>query len=116
VFIAQILGYARKTDGGWSFSPHAISILEEFQTRFPRAFERICDNPKEDKYYEEDLFPDPEGTESLSAVKEWLKQLPTNDIKPVQCGSFTLDEPQIAAIEKAVLDMEIAVSLPFLYQ
>jgi len=56
------------------------------------------------------------STESLSAVKEWLKQLPTNDIKPVQCGSFTLDEPQIAAIEKAVLDVEIAVSLPFLYQ
>ena len=61
MFISQILGYARKTDGGWSFSPHAISILEEFQARFPRAFERICDNPKEDKYYEEDLFPDPEG-------------------------------------------------------
>ena len=54
--------------------------------------------------------------ETLSAVKEWLKQLPTNDMKPVQCGSFTLDEPQIAAIEKAVLDMEIAeVSLQFLY-
>lgn len=95
VFIAQILGYARKTDGGWSFSPHAISILEEFQTRFPRAFERICDNPKEDKYYEEDLFPDPEGWVYASSLFlkckllwspfsfiSWPPYLPTSALSP----------------------------------
>ena len=37
-----------------------MSILEELQSRFPHALGHICDNPKEDKYYEEDLFPDPE--------------------------------------------------------
>lgn len=33
-----------------------------------------------------------------------MKQLPTQSMEPVSCGSLTLDEPQIAAIEKAVMD------------
>ena len=57
----QILGYARKVDNNWSFSPAAVSILEEFQSQFPGLLEYICANPGEDKYYEEDLFPDAEG-------------------------------------------------------
>ena len=59
--LIQILGYARKVDNNWSFSPAAVSILEEFQSQFPGLLEYICANPGEDKYYEEDLFPDAEG-------------------------------------------------------
>ena len=47
--------------------------------------------------------------ETLSAVKEWLKQLPSQGLEAVDCGSYTLDEPQIAAIEKAVLDVQVHV-------
>ena len=54
-------GYARKTDTGWSFSPEAIRLLREFMVRFPQTFDYLCANPKEDKYYEDELFPDPEG-------------------------------------------------------
>ena len=59
--LIQILGYARKVDNNWSFSPAAVSILEDFQSQFPGLLEYICANPGEDKYYEEDLFPDAEG-------------------------------------------------------
>ena len=45
--------------------------------------------------------------ETLSAVKEWLKQLPSQGLEAVDCSSYTLDEPQIAAIEKAVLDVQV---------
>ena len=45
--------------------------------------------------------------ESLSAVREWLKQLPSQGLEAVDCGSFTLDAPQIAAVEKAVLDVQV---------
>ena len=44
--------------------------------------------------------------ESWSSVQEFLKQLPTYGLEPVDCGSLILDAPQIAAIEKAVLDMQ----------
>lgn len=59
--LIQILGYARKVDNNWSFSPAAVSILEDFQSQFPGLLEYICANPREDKYYEEDLFPNAEG-------------------------------------------------------
>ena len=38
-----------------------------------------------------------------------MKQLPTYGMEPVDCGSLTLDAPQIAAIEKSVLDMQVCV-------
>ena len=47
--------------------------------------------------------------ESWSLVQEFLKQLPTYGLEPVDCGSLILDAPQIAAIEKAVLDMQVCV-------
>lgn len=53
------------------------------------------------------LFSHVVRPETLSAVKEWLKQLPSQGLEAVDCGSYTLDEPQIAAIEKAVLDVQV---------
>ena len=47
--------------------------------------------------------------ESWLSVQEFLKKLPTYGLEPVDCGSLTLDAPQIAAIEKAVLDMQVCV-------
>lgn len=47
--------------GGWSFSPDAVKILEEFKEKFPKMFEYLISNTGEDSYYEQDLFPDPEG-------------------------------------------------------
>ena len=46
-------------------------------------------------------------SETLSAVKEWLKKLPSQGLEAVDCGSYTLDPPQIAAIEKAVSDIQV---------
>ena len=50
--------------------------------------------------------------ESLTLVKEWLKKLPTQGMDTVDCGGQSLDEPQIAAIEKAVLDMQRQMPKP----
>ena len=48
--------------------------------------------------------------ETLSSLKEWLKQLPSYGMEAVECGSLTLDGPQIAAIEEAVLNMEVGAT------
>ena len=45
--------------------------------------------------------------ETLSAVREWPKQLFSQGLEAVDCGNYTLDEPQIADIEKAVLDVQV---------
>ena len=48
--------------------------------------------------------------ETLSSLREWLKQLPSYGMEAVECGSLTLDGPQIAAIEEAVLNMEVSAT------
>ena len=50
--------------------------------------------------------------ETLAHVREWLKQLPTNAMETVDCGGQSLDQPQIAAVEKAVLDMKVCLHAP----
>ena len=47
--------------------------------------------------------------ESLTSVKEWIKQLPSQSIETVDCGSELLEAPQVDAIEKAVREMPVKV-------
>ena len=49
-------GYCRKTEDGWSYSPAAIELVKSFTARFPALFEYLQNKPKEDKYYESELF------------------------------------------------------------
>ena len=57
-----MLGYARKMEGaGWSFSPDAVNILLEFKEKFPVMFSYLISKPSGESYYEQDLFPDPDG-------------------------------------------------------
>ena len=55
------------------------------------------------------------SSESISAVKDWLKKLPSEGADAVDCGSETLDKPQIAAIEKAVLDMQVSMNVDIVF-
>ncbi|KAL5491059.1 hypothetical protein EMCRGX_G016275 [Ephydatia muelleri] len=93
------------SDSNWCFSPVAIALLDMFISRYvgleqelcvahgymlllpPRMFEYLNSNPKDDMYYEADLFPEPDGPESWSSVQEFLKQLPTYGLEPVDCLS-----------------------------
>ncbi len=45
--------------------------------------------------------------ESLSAVREWMKQLPTQGLESVDCGNSLLDAPEVAAIEDAVKRVQV---------
>eukprot|EP00731_Ephydatia_muelleri_P015378 Em0008g1098a len=75
----------------------AIALLDMFISRFPRMFEYLNSNPKDDMYYEADLFPEPDGCTSLSpSVASGLKaghqpgvleELPTYGLVPVDCPS-----------------------------
>ena len=44
---------------------------------------------------------------TLAKVQEWLKKQPVTGISTVDCGGQSLDEPQIAAVEKAVSNMKV---------
>ncbi len=58
----QLPGYARKLEsGGWSYSTEAVRLLDNFMRKFPVMFRYLTKNPGTDRYFEQDIFPDPEG-------------------------------------------------------
>ena len=57
----QLQGYCRKSYDGWAYSPAAIDLLKDFMAQFPAMFRYLQNYPKEDKYYESELFSATEG-------------------------------------------------------
>ena len=45
-------------------------------------------------------------SEKLSDVEAWLKNLPTYGLQPIKCGSFSLDAPQVEAVERLVAQQQ----------
>jgi 5'-3' exoribonuclease 1 len=103
----EMPGYCRRTTEGWAYSPAAIGLVKSYMREFPAAFGYLQGNPKADKYYESELMPaNAEDGVTLAKVQEWLKKQPVTGINTVDCGGQSLDEPQIAAVERAVSDMK----------
>lgn len=46
----------------------------------------------------------------LSEVQDWLKTVPTVSLEPVKCGSISLDEPVVEAIEQAIQQTKVRYS------
>ncbi|CAI8010817.1 5'-3' exoribonuclease 1 [Geodia barretti] len=103
----EMPGYCRRTTEGWAYSPAAIGLVKSYVKEFPAVFSYLQGNPKADKYYESELMPaNAEDGVTLAKVQEWLKKQPTTGISTVDCGGQSLDEPQIAAVERAVSNMK----------
>ena len=48
---------------------------------------------------------------SLNEVQDWLKTVPTVNLEPVKCGSISLDEPVVEAIERVVEQSKVISNL-----
>ncbi|KAJ7394677.1 5'-3' exoribonuclease 1 [Desmophyllum pertusum] len=100
----EVLGFARRTEeGGWTFSPTARKTIAEYLKKFPQLFESLARMPSNDRCFAKDLDTDDNGGKPLSEVQDWLKTIPTLNLEPVKCGSISLDEPVVEAVEEAVL-------------
>ncbi|KAL5490912.1 hypothetical protein EMCRGX_G016109 [Ephydatia muelleri] len=97
-------------DSNWCFSPAAIAQLDMFISRFPRMFEYLNSNPKDDMYYEADLFPEPDGCTSLSpSVASGLKAGHQPGVLEATANIWIGSQwiaSQIATIETVVPDMQ----------
>lgn len=100
----EALGFARRTEGGeWTFSPAALKIISGYLHKFPHLFETLAKMSSNDRCFAKDLEVDEKGSELLSEVHDWLKTIPSLQLEPVKCGSISLDDPVVEAIEQAVL-------------
>ncbi|KAL2133639.1 hypothetical protein VTI74DRAFT_1995 [Chaetomium olivicolor] len=88
----KVLGYSRKSETGWEFSPAAIHLIVEYMTRFPDFFAGVKRNPSGAELSETDLWQDP--AVAASRVKEigaWLKTLKTSSMERVPLDAEQLD-------------------------
>ncbi|AEO56435.1 hypothetical protein MYCTH_92876 [Thermothelomyces thermophilus ATCC 42464] len=88
----KVLGYSRKSETGWEFSPAAVHLIVEYMTRFPDFFAGVKRNPSGAELKETDLWGDP--TVASARVKEigaWLKTLKTSSMERVPLDAEQLD-------------------------
>eukprot|EP00794_Sanderia_malayensis_P014879 gene14879-16425_t len=103
----EVLGYARRTENGWTFSEPAIDILSSYVKRFPKIFGKLAHLPEQEIYDEEDIFPGKTGKNDFEEVLSFIRDLPCHKSDPVKCGSMVLDEKIVLAIERAVADAKL---------
>ncbi|CAB4003897.1 5 -3 exoribonuclease 1, partial [Paramuricea clavata] len=97
----EVLGYARRNGGSWSYSPKTERTISMYQEKFPQVFDILSNNSTEVRKVS-DVFPDNKNSKALAEVEKWLKTLPSHNQKAVSCGSSTLDEPLVKQIEETV--------------
>ncbi|KAI2463112.1 exoribonuclease 1 [Annulohypoxylon bovei var. microspora] len=102
----KVLGYSRKSNSGWEFSPAAIQLLVEYMTRFPDFFAAIMKNPSGSELHETQLWPD--GDVASTKIKEiaaWLKTVETSKFERVPLDAEQLDSDVVMQIQKKVDDL-----------
>jgi 5'-3' exoribonuclease 1 len=88
----KVLGYSRKSQTGWEFSPAALRLIVEYMTKFPDFFAGVKKNPSGAELTETDLWSDP--AVAAARVKEigaWLKTLKTSSMERVPLDAEQLD-------------------------
>ncbi|KAI0883336.1 exoribonuclease 1 [Annulohypoxylon maeteangense] len=99
----KVLGYSRKSNSGWEFSPTAIQLLVEYMTRFPDFFAAIMKNPSGNELHETQLWPD--GDVASARIKEigaWLKTVETSKFERVPLDAEQLDSDVVMLLQKTV--------------
>ena len=54
----QVLGFARRAETGWTYSPFAIAVLTDYMREFPEVFEVLGHTRNQDTYVFSELWPD----------------------------------------------------------
>ncbi|KAI0454522.1 exoribonuclease 1 [Xylaria acuta] len=96
----KVLGYSRKSNSGWEFSPSAIVLLVQYMTQFPDFFAAILRNPQGSELSETDLWSDPDvASARVKEIGAWLKTIETSKFERVPLDAQQLDS-------EVVLDLQ----------
>ena len=99
----KVLGYSRKSNSGWEFSPAAIKLLVEYMQNFPDFFAALMQNPQGKELDETDLWPDQEvATKRIKEIGAWLKTVETSKFERVPLDAEQLDSDVVMELQKAV--------------
>ncbi|XP_066932891.1 5'-3' exoribonuclease 1-like isoform X3 [Clytia hemisphaerica] len=95
----EAVGFARRVNDTWTFSPVTVDIVREYIDRFPEVFETLGRRGHKDNFLVSDFS---KRKNFLGDVKGFLKSLPCNKTETVRCGSNVLDKPVIQRLNEKV--------------
>ncbi|KAI0379836.1 exoribonuclease 1 [Hypomontagnella monticulosa] len=106
----KVLGYSRKSNSGWEFSPAAIQLLVEYITRFPDFFAAIIKNPSGNELHETQLWPDSDvASAKIKEIGAWLKTVETSKFERVPLDAEQLDSEVVMQLQKAIDGMRDSI-------
>ncbi|GAP84199.2 putative 5 -3 exoribonuclease 1 [Rosellinia necatrix] len=98
----KVLGYSRKSNSGWEFSPAAIVLLVDYMTQFPDFFAAILRNPSGSELSETDLWSDGDvASARVKAIGAWLKTIETSKFERVPLDAQQLDSVVVMELQTA---------------
>lgn len=98
----KVLGYSRKGESGWEYSPRAVQLITQYMINFPEFIARIASNPTGDGWQDTAFYPDPqEAKAKMKEIGQWLKSVETKSFDRVPLEAEQLDGDTVMAIEKA---------------
>lgn len=96
----KVLGYSRRGDGGWEFSPKAVELLREYMQKFPAFFTGVQRNPHGDMYSDTDFFDPSESKTKIREIIDWLKSIQSRSFEKVPLEAQQLDSDVVKEIEQ----------------
>ncbi|MCJ1446649.1 MAG: hypothetical protein MMC23_007155 [Stictis urceolatum] len=97
----KVLGYSRRTENGWEFSEQAISLIQQYMSKFPEFIAVIQSRPKGDVYNATDFYKEDEALAKIKEIQAWLKSMETKSMEKVPLDAEQLDSEVVLTIEKA---------------
>ena len=99
----KVLGYSRKSNGGWEYSQAAIALIQQYMIKFPEFIAALHGNPKGDMLDATAVFPgDPaNAVAKVAEIKAWLKEIESKSFDKVPLEAEQLDSEVVLQIERA---------------
>ncbi|KAB2578160.1 5'-3' exoribonuclease 1 [Lasiodiplodia theobromae] len=97
----KVLGYSRKGETGWEYSPKAIDLITQYMIQFPEFFAVLQANPKGDIYEDTDFYPPEIAKQKMKEIGSWLKSIESKKFEKVPLEAEQLDSDVVKEIEKA---------------
>ncbi|QDS69169.1 hypothetical protein FKW77_010549 [Venturia effusa] len=96
----KVLGYSRKGQTGWEYSPKAVDLLVQYMTKFPEFIAGISMNPK-GNIYEDTMFYDEKIAKTkVKEIGAWLKSVESKGFEKVPLDAEQLDSDAVGAIQQ----------------
>ncbi|KIV86442.1 hypothetical protein PV11_02054 [Exophiala sideris] len=99
----KVLGYSRKAETGWEFSPAAVDLIQQYMIKFPQFIAAIHQNPQGDMLPATAFFPGDkeEAKAKIKEIQAWLKEIQSKSFEKVPLDAEQLDSEIVKRIEQA---------------